>query len=189
MVASVTLSNGERSRSVTIGPEAATRFLEATGDPDELPTLEPPYPMVMPYRESDALERRANALIRRHEELAPLEDLSIAYLWRQKGKSYVARTMLATDLLAHYSRADIVIWLAADYAHEQALNDRGIEALLYRQLCYIEVDEEKKGFKLRKPDFVGFFQEIERYGLYSEDLRDLKRVFQEHLPGFEGRLP
>lgn len=133
------------------------------------------------------LEAIAADLIQTCPELAHLADLTLVYLWKRKGGQSQGKVNFgfcqkASGLVKFFSEATWIIWLAADHVNAYEMTRRQVEALLHHELLHAgeEVDEEGK----KKPvvaghDFDGFSHNVERYGLWNQDLRVARRAFEQ----------
>jgi hypothetical protein len=141
---------------------------------------------------STTLAHRAELLAERHPDLfGHLADLKVVYLWKRsggkaKGKGVYGKTVKASVLVKHLSEhAAFVIWLAADHCRGAAYTERQLEALLFHELCHTtvaEADEETGrggGPALVPHDVETFRAEIEVYGLWDADLRDVGPAFRQ----------
>lgn len=131
---------------------------------------------------ADDLEVLASDLIDRHTTFSHFPGLTIHYRWKKKGgkKSGAAvygKCVKPSGLLADYSDADFVIWLAADYVRDAEFSQRQIEALLFHELLHAGISDEDEGEAkpaLIAHDFEGFRAEVETYGWWSSELRGLE---------------
>lgn len=138
-------------------------------------------------------------IARRHIEQYPefghLADVLIAYAWKRtggetNGKAVFGKCVKASGLLKYFSAQTFVIWLAADHCREWGFSNRQLEALVYHELCHCGETETKDGERkavLLPHDVETFASEIERYGLWTDDLRRIKPTFDQaqlDLPGF-----
>lgn len=143
------------------------------------------------------LSRGAVKLRERHpEDLAHLDGLTIEYVWKAAGgksggKAVLGKTTKLAGLARYLSGAldgepvDFVVWLAAD--HLALRSDRGIEAVLFHELCHIGTDDDGKPV-VRQHDWAGFAREIELFGLHTEDARTVDKAFRQlHLSGTAAR--
>lgn len=119
-------------------------------------------------------------------------EVSLRWLWRRKGgkqanKSILAKCMKVSGYAHYFSDADFVVEVAADLARELALTHWQLEAVLFHELQHIDAtwDDEKQEWEVRvKTHEVEMFAaEIERYGLWSLDLRRIANAF-EQMPMF-----
>lgn len=142
------------------------------------------------YLPAEDLEAVGDALIaERGSRLDQLEALRIVYLWKREGGKTRGRLTLGrlakpSGLLAYFSDADFVVWLAADHLRGLASTAWQVEALLYRQLLHAGIDGNGNP-SLVDADFAGFRAELRRYGLWDDALRAMGAdVRQLDLPGF-----
>lgn len=125
----------------------------------------------------------AKTLIARHPQLAYLEGARVIYVWKRRGgKSGGNRTLgkcqKPAGLLRHFSGADYVVWIAADHARDLGFAPREIEAVTFHELLHtewIEEDEDtgKGHFGLCGHDFEGFVAELDAYGPWQANLREM----------------
>lgn len=146
------------------------------------------------FLEAPEIEAIATSLIGKYDEFAHLVDTSIAYCWKRKGgeatgKSVFGKCVKSSGLVRYFSKQSFVIWLAADNCREWGFTHRQLEALIYHELCHAGEDEGKDGEPkavLVPHDVEAFGMEIERYGLWTQDLQQIKPYFdgaQLVLPG------
>lgn len=166
------------------------RSLVTGGDPDKLYQVPAPGTFVdragfeTEFILAHDLEEIVAALIRVHDlRFQHFHDLRIAIRWKRSGgKSSGKRTfgkcVRAAGLLAHFSEMDFVIWLAADHCREANFTAYQVEALLYRQMLHIAVDDDGE-VVLAPPDFSGFRSEVEEYGDWQPDLSGARRAFDQ----------
>jgi hypothetical protein len=144
------------------------------------------------FFESTALAHRAEILTERHANLfGHLADLKVVYLWKNtggkaKGKGVYGKTAKASGLVKHFSeQAAFVIWLAADHCRGAGYTERQLEALLFHEMCHTTVadaDEEtgRGGGPTLVPHDVEMFRaEVEVYGLWDADLREVAPAFRQ----------
>lgn len=141
---------------------------------------------------STALAHRAEILEARHPDLfSHLASLKVVYLWKKtggtsKGRGVYGKTAKASGLVKHFSEsATFVIWLAADHCRGAGYDERQLEALLFHELCHTTVsagDEETGrggGPTLVPHDVEMFAAEVEVYGLWAAELRDIAPAFRQ----------
>lgn len=143
------------------------------------------------YAMSSPLSQRARALISRHpEHFDHLRRLSVIYLWRKtggksKGRVVFGKTSKPSGMLKHFSEADFVVWLAADHCRAAAFDDRQIEALLFHEMLHTAVtapDENTGrggGPTLVPHELEVFRAEVEIYGLWAPELKEVGPAFQQ----------
>ena len=117
-----------------------------------------------------------------------LRDREVVYLWKASGgkangKLVLGKCQKATGLVAHFSKADWVVWLAADHGRDLGLTRWQVEAGLYHELLHAGADEVGTP-TLYPHDAEMFRAEIEQYGLWKSDLRFVADSFQGVLPMF-----
>lgn len=140
------------------------------------------------------LERIAEDLIDEYAELEHLADAKIVFLWKREGGKHLDQPKLgcctkASGMVKHFAQADWVIWLAADHLMWAYFTRRQVEAALYHELLHAGEKTDEKGET--RPSVEGhdaemFCKEIERYGLWRQDLQLASRAFAgAQLPLFE----
>ena len=148
------------------------------------------------WMSSQVLAERAATLIDRHaDDLGHLEGVSVAYFWKRTGGTVQRRpkrgaTIKTSGLLAYFSDATFVIWLAADHCRGLGYGDRQLEAQLLHQLLQADIGDEDEetgrggGARITGPDAALFKLEVETYGAWSVDLAEVAPAFrQARLPG------
>lgn len=141
------------------------------------------------------IEAIATSLIGAYAEFEHLVDTNIGYAWKRKGgesvgKAVFGKCVKTSGLVRHFSEQTFVVWLAADHCREWAFTNRQLEALIYHELSHAGEETDKNGDTkavLVAHDVEAFGREIERYGLWTEDLKQIKPFFdaaQLNLPGF-----
>jgi len=143
------------------------------------------------FMKAEAMDALAQELIRRHEELHFIRggDFELQVLWKRTGGSKGGRGILGkciavTGLVRFYSAKDWVIWLAADHVRAFGFNAQQTEALLYHEMLHCAVEEREEGppkITTVSHDIEAFDKEIERYGLWMEDLRRTAKVMGAQL--------
>lgn len=133
-------------------------------------------------------------LISSYDDFSEIAGARILYLWKQKGGKSNGRETLGkcqkpSGLLAHYSNADFVIWLAADHCRDYGLNGQQIRALIFHELKHAGYDPETGQYTTVSHDFEGFAREIEEFGLWDANAKRMaaafKSVEQPTLAGME----
>lgn len=184
---------------VTVAPSQTD--WTSTNDADELARTSPWMVLRVPsdaefgddgFFASASLAHRAELLEQRHPGLfGHLADLKVVYLWKKtggkaKGKVVYGKTVKASGLAKHFSeQAAFVIWLAADHCRGATYTERQLEALLFHEMCHttvVEADEETGrggGPALVPHDVETFAAELEVYGLWDADLRDVAPAFRQ----------
>lgn len=132
----------------------------------------------------EAFESLAADLIGRYDELQFLSDYTLRFLWKRNGGKRSGRPILGkcvapAGLLRFCSGADWIVWFAADYVRSGDFNAGQVEALFYHELLHCALtDDEKRKPITRSHDLEIFNKEIERYGLWMDDLRESAKVMQ-----------
>ena len=147
-------------------------------------TLSPPDGFLADER----LPRLADEIIAREDEFRHLRyEGAVGVWWKQQGGSTGGRCNMGkcqktSGLVAHLSGVTFAIWIAADHCGNLLLSRAQLEALLYHELCHAALDENGKPMIVGH-EFAGFVQEIERHGLWNDDLTAAGQVFvQASLP-------
>ncbi|MCC6315399.1 MAG: hypothetical protein IT337_15450 [Thermomicrobiales bacterium] len=135
------------------------------------------------FMDAPELQVIADGLIGAEAALTHLLNCRIAWLWKRKagggGRTAFGKPQMATGMLAHFARADVVLWLGADACQAERLTNRQLEAAVYHELLKIAFDEEKEKYELQRPDFAGFAAEIERYGAWRDGLVQAQAAFRQ----------
>lgn len=123
-------------------------------------------------------------LIATCEELAHLHTATINYVWKREGGKSGGKCVLGKcTALSGYARflseADFLIWLAADHAREFGMTTAQLEALTYHELMHADVDPDNAKPKVRPHDVEMFVSEVERYGLWTSDLKDASDAMRQ----------
>lgn len=88
------------------------------------------------------LQAMADGLIERHPaKFGHLLQMRVEYFWKaagglKSGKMTLGKCQRPSGLLAHYSRADFIIWLAWDHCLTLKLEREKVEATLFHELCF-----------------------------------------------------
>lgn len=152
------------------------RTLVTEGDPDERVVI----PAAADFAGEDwmdaaQVELIADALIERwpcfQDHPARLATARIVYLFKRKGATQprllLGKCQRPSGLLARFSGADFIIWLAANNC--RGLTAWQFEALIYHELKHASMET---GEPVIVPhDFEGFASEIEEYGLWKPDVK------------------
>lgn len=113
----------------------------------------------------------------------------VAYLWRKKaakscGKTVLGKSIKVSGYARHFSEADFVVEIAADAA--RSLTNYQLEAAIYHELLHIgiEYDEDEDGnetlvIRPQAHDVEMFNDEVQRYGLWKNDLADAAIAFKQ----------
>lgn len=131
------------------------------------------------------LQRIAQDLIARHVgAIGHLASFEVVYLWKKtggksKGSPTLGKCQKPSGLLAHFTDATYVIWLAADHCRDSAFTGRQIEALLYHELLHTAVHPDTMEPILVGHDVEEFRAVIESYGLWDDSLRNVAPAFRQ----------
>jgi hypothetical protein len=194
-IESITFEDGATGETATVtraqfNTIVAQRHLITGGDPDER------YPVPskgalegVDFAPAADLEKIADALI--SSDLAKfghLRDVTVIYLWKASGGKSAGKLVLgkcqkASGLVAHFSEADWVIWLAADHCRDLGMSRWQVEAAVYHELNHAGADVDTREPTVYPHDAEMFRAEIESYGLWKSDLRFVAPGFRD-LPLF-----
>lgn len=147
------------------------------------------------YLDAPEIEVIGQALIADDDnELSHCELFRIVYCWQEKASKRAGKPLYGTitrpgKLARHLSDGvDFVVCLGADALAEIRPSRELITSIVYHQLLHIAVDEETGKPSLRGPDVAFFFQEVERRGLWTHELKQARmQLDQLPLPFQQGR--
>lgn len=133
------------------------------------------------YIEAPDLEAVADDVIESWPEFHGLQELRIRVLWKDKGtpKAMGMCKKAPADWRAIMG-VDYLIWVGAEDVRSNYFTRRQVEALLYHELCHIEVDDETEKLRIAPHDAEVFYMEFRRYGIWR---RDHQRFGQLSLDG------
>jgi len=191
----ITLTNGDNA-PITVTDEQFRRGIRAIKD--TTPALIPVDRLFedngVDFLSAPEIEEVATHLIDRYDEFEHLLNTPIAYVWKRKGgesggKTVFGKCVKASGLVKFFGEHVFVIWIAADNCREYGFSVGKLEALVYHELCHAGQEEKDGEIKavLIPHDVEAFGSEIERYGLWTDDLVRIKPAFdsvQSTLPGF-----
>ena len=128
------------------------------------------------WLDDETLQEKGRDLIREKVD-KELGQFDIRFLWKQtggrrNGKATLGKTSLPRGYAKFYSKADALIWVAADHLRALKASCRFLEAVLYHELCHLKFDPVG-GILLVGHDFEGFIAEFEQYGAWRTDLSNL----------------
>lgn len=202
-------STAPRTGTYTVGPDGLVAGYEPDAAPAELPgmparpavTGDVHTPLTVPsdsvfgddgeFVMSSALSQRAQTLIARHpEHLEHLERLSVLYLWKKtggksKGRATFGKCTKPSGMLKHFSEAQFIVWIAADHCRAAGYRDRELEALLFHEMLHTAVTEPDEntgrggGPALVPHELEVFRAEVEIYGLWAPELKEVGPAFQQ----------
>lgn len=137
------------------------------------------------FLDAPELSDLAVRLIDAYDELGWLAQIQVTFLWKRvggksKGEPVLAKTQKLSGISEYLSGSTFLVWLAADNCKE--LTKFQLEALLYTRLIECAMDAESGTYFVRPPDFVGFTDEVRRYGVWRESLLVAANAFQPQLP-------
>lgn len=147
------------------------------------------------YMLDERLELLAEILIEHCDELKFIGklDFKVIYLWKRAGGASSGRSILGkciklSGLVKYFGEADYVIWLAADHCHQihsdfltkRRGQDLNFAALMYHELRHVDKDDKDQP-ATQGHEFEGFANEIERFGIWREDMKPIAAAFQQSL--------
>ena len=135
------------------------------------------------FQESEELAQAAKKVI--EEKLPDLLRVRIRFFWKREGgvsggMATLGKCQKPGGLLKHLSECDFIVWLAADHAYSNQLIAKQVEAALFHELLHIEFDAEGDA-KLRAHFFEGFSEEIQEYGFWKPNLKEIAEAFRGQL--------
>lgn len=142
------------------------------------------------FLESPALSKLGQELIDSCWEFEHLHDLTVLFLWKFKGgqsggKATLGKCQKPSGLLAHFAKADYVIWIAADNARDFEMTPHQLEALLHHELAHTEVVEnEQTGeqkITTKGHDVEEHRVTLERYGCWMPALKEFAQTAAKQL--------
>lgn len=166
-----------------------------TDDPNGQPVIPPDdhFNPDDPFMPSALLNELGGRLIDHWPEMVHLSEATILYRWKRKGgkshkKDALGFAQKPSGLLKHFSRADFIIWIAADHAREMAITNYQLEALLYHEMkhCGVEVNEDEASptygeatFAIVGHDSELFIDDITRYGAWTDERRRVREAWEQ----------
>jgi hypothetical protein len=142
-----------------------------------------PIPIVLePFDLAPDLEDLARELIEHYRLPAERADM-ILYRWRAKGgtsqgQAKVGACQKPAGLLAHFARADFVVWLAADNLAIAEATYRQVRAALFHELFHIQPGDDGE-LTATGHDFEGFGDEVRAFGLWHEGLKTAGKAVRQ----------
>lgn len=193
-ITGITLTTDEGS--VTVSPEAFHRYAAGVKTMTSATAQRIRVPSEMEFGDeafisATALEPMLMELVRQHDSLSHIADLTVALLWKKSGgkrggKPVMGKTAKRSGLVAAFTTADFIVWLAADHVAEADYDERQITALLHHELLHIgwqepdEDDPEGEGKAVRVGhDFEFFAEEVRTYGAWEAMLQEAAAAFQQ----------
>lgn len=132
------------------------------------------------FQTSSGLRAIGERLIEEKPTLAHLVDVEIRYLWKRRGGSSGGNPKLGAlqrpgGLLKYFTGGvTFIAWLAADNCRELQLPPEKIEANLFHQLLHADTNpDDDDAYRIRGHDFEGFVDELDGYGPWSADFREM----------------
>lgn len=191
-ITGITLTTGDRS--VTVTPEAFDRYARgvramptATMMHIRVPTAEQ---FEDEFMRADDLAATYEQIIHQHSSLDHLHPLEVVVLWRKSGgkkggRPIFGKTSKRSGLVAAFTSADFIVWLAADHVLAAEYSDRQITALLHHELMHISYEdppddqEGARKYVLVGHDFELFADELRIYGAWEEMLQEAAEAFKQ----------
>lgn len=178
----------EHQRDVTItagGQTARTSIGEFAAAAKRIADRFHPPEMESGFMDAPDIVEIAHRLIAEHkDELSHLTMLDLRFLWKAKGGKAsgtprMGKVQSASGLLAYYSEADFIVWLAADNLRELEPTRKQVEALAFHLLLQIGLDAEKGVPALRVPEIAAFEAELRAFGAWSPVLAIARQAFSQ----------
>lgn len=183
-----TLTIGEGGEILAVVPDGVSTQLDIDGVAHAYVPPDTHFDEQDDYLESQALDHMADAERTRWSEFRHLKQARIRVLWKRKGgkgggKNTWGKAATLSGLLRHYVPEDFVIWLAADHCREAQLSQIDLQALIYHELCHCWFEEDETTgemkWSVRAHDVTAFTSEVERYGAWTPDLRQMRRTYEQ----------
>lgn len=139
-------------------------------------------------QDDDEIRPYLDAALQDHPDL---EKVRFLVVFRKSGMSKFgsavsARVSLIPDAFRLGSKADVLIEVG--WHAWQDLSERVKTASIHEQLCYLWRDERSGVVKMKQPDFWGFHQNVQRFGVWNGRLKELQKTIQQlpiRFPGHE----
>lgn len=126
------------------------------------------------------LKAIATRLIADKDALSVIRGLEVRYLWKRRGGTSGGNPKLGAlqrpgGLLRYFTGGTpFVCWLAADNCRDLALKPEQIEAAMFHQLLHADTNpDDEDQFRIRGHSFEGFVEELDEFGPWSADLREV----------------
>jgi hypothetical protein len=183
-----------REAGGTLGMEERPSFGHLTEEPDRKAAT--PLDGMFPdegFLPAPEIESIARELIDAYPELGHIAQADVGFVWKRKGgrtrgRDVYGKCQPASGLLAHFSRCDFVVWIAADHVRESGFTRLQLEALVYHELKHIgfEIDDDEKSPTYGEMKLVGrghddeiFIDEVLRYGAWNHSRRRAGEAYQQ----------
>jgi Putative phage metallopeptidase len=140
-----------------------TQDLEAVLEPVEKEELR-----ILPCHEAESMARELIGKYHGHLANATILFLTTNQTRKRRGKMVEATSKKVDPLLQHFCKADFMVIL--DETHWMYLDEDRKRALVDRQLCYCGVNEKGR-WVIWPTDVECFIGEVQRHGLWREDVR------------------
>lgn len=142
---------------------------------------------VADFLDMPKLEQIAEQLCVTWGEFRHLHRARLRVLWKKKGgasggKNTWGKAIKTSGLVKHYADCDFVIWLAADHCRDAAITNYELEALLYHELSHLSYEMDENGeerWSVRGHDVTAFYGELERYGTWTPELRQMRHAYAQ----------
>lgn len=138
-----------------------------------------------PYKSASDLSILGAAVIGKFpDRFKAAQKFELRYLWKasggsQFGKPHYGDCQRTDGLVKHFAGCDFVVWFAADHLRDTAFMQKQLEALMFRCLCHIGVNENTGSPQYLGPDFVGYRDELANYGFWDAPLAELAKVIRQ----------
>jgi hypothetical protein len=123
---------------------------------------------MLPCPEAEGIARDLIGKYHGHLTNATILFLTANQTRKRRGKAVEATTKKVDPILNHFTQADFLVVL--DETHWMYLDEDRKRALIDRQLCYCGVNEKGK-WVIWPTDIECFIGEVQRHGLWREDVR------------------
>ena len=138
------------------------------------------------YREAPPyIVEKANELIEKYHK--HLERARISYLFyeeslKYRGKEVPGRVYKVHDRIKVKMKKDFIVVISEpkwEMIHNQNKEDAALDWIL----CFMTVGSNPDSWTTKDPDFSGFYNNVDRFGLWDRDLQNLeKRIKQTSIP-------
>lgn len=126
-------------------------------------------------------------LIEDYAEFEHLRERTVMFLWKRNGgekhgQAVLGKCVKPSGMVKHFSNADWVIWVAADHCRNYGLTGTQIEAICHHECLHADEKTDKQGnvkLAVRGHDWEGFSQNVQRYGLWQENLKLAAQAFEQ----------
>ena len=126
-----------------------------------------------------ALEAVGSLLIYENSKFSFLKGVDILYCWKRDGGKSNNKIVLGKigkinprERFLCDDKYQFLMWIAADHTRQGQFTEFQMEALVFHELCHLGKMANGE-IVLLAHDFEGFAAELEAYGLWKSDLRQL----------------